>query len=100
MLLKEFPGRNLGSHVWPSSRLLAHAIVLQTNGLANYELPSIENCNVLELGAGCGLSGLVAAKCGAAKVCLTEKIDLIDLLEQEVLINDLFRYAGILKMRL
>ena len=75
--------------MWPSSRLLAHAIALQTNGLADYQLPSIENCNVLEVGAGCGLGGLVAAKCGAAKVCLTEKIDLIDLLEQEVEVNKL-----------
>ena len=32
----------------------------------------VKGCRVLELGAGAGLPGLVAARCGAAEVLLTD----------------------------
>jgi len=55
-----------GQIVWPSARLLAHFLVRRL-GRAR-----LAGEDVLELGAGCGLSGLVASRLGARSVTLTD----------------------------
>ena len=63
----------MGQHVWPSALLLSHW-VLGHRGAAELAQP------VLELGAGVGLPGMVAALSGAGSVTLTDVGD--DVLQQ------------------
>lgn len=66
-----------GQVVWPVSVLLAWFVASRRERL--------RGSRVLEVGAGCGLSGLVAATCGAARVALTDGSDVVvRLLEQGV----------------
>ena len=53
-----------GLIVWPASRVLSWFL------LQNREL--IEGKHLLEVGAGCGLTGFIAQQCGAASVTLTD----------------------------
>ena len=53
--------------VWPSSLVLSAYLVSNSNICMNQKF--------YEIGAGCGLPSLVAAKLGASKCSLTEKFD-------------------------
>ena len=55
-----------GQIVWPSARLLSHFVARRLRGAA------LAGQHVLELGAGCGLAGLVAAHFAPASVTLTD----------------------------
>ena len=67
--------------VWPCARQLAEWLS------ASREAPSLEGRAVLELGAGCGLSGLAAWLAGARQVCLTELAENVTRLEEVVACN-------------
>ena len=88
VLLKEFPGRNLGSHV------AKFQIAGSRDSFANQRVGKLRATFYRKLQCVRARSGMRAkrisgSKMRSCKVCLTGKIDLIDLLEQEVLINDL-----------
>ena len=55
-----------GQIVWPSARLLSHFVARRLRSTA------LAGQHVLELGAGCGLAGLVAAHFAPASVTLTD----------------------------
>lgn len=78
-------GRALtGSWVWDSALQLAHWIA--TQGQADFQLQAK---TVLELGAGTGLPGLMAASLGAAHVFLTDIAPLLPGLRTSVEANGL-----------
>eukprot|EP00897_Mesotaenium_endlicherianum_P004509 jgi/Mesen1/4086/ME000214S03268 len=56
-----------GSYTWPSSTVLAHYVWLHRRDFVGKHF--------LELGAGTGLPGILAAKLGAASVTLTDRPD-------------------------
>ena len=66
--------------VWPCARALAEWLT------HSQEAPALEGCAVLELGAGCGLSGLAAWLAGA-RVCLTELAENVPRLQELVAFN-------------
>eukprot|EP01096_Ripella_sp_DP13-Kostka_P015922 TRINITY_DN7595_c0_g1_i1.p1 TRINITY_DN7595_c0_g1~~TRINITY_DN7595_c0_g1_i1.p1 ORF type:complete len:245 (-),score=75.42 TRINITY_DN7595_c0_g1_i1:23-673(-) len=66
IVLEEKEGEQFGLYSWDSSLLLAEFVW--------YSRSLWPSSHVLEMGAGCGLAGLVAAKCGAS-VVLTDKND-------------------------
>jgi len=53
-----------GLELWGGGRYLANFLTIRPG--------VVKGCRVLELGAGAGLPGLVAARCGAAEVLLTD----------------------------
>ena len=57
-----------GQIVWPVSVLLARYVVDRVRPAGQ---------RVLELGSGCGLSGLAASSCGAASVTLSDGNDVV-----------------------
>lgn len=61
------PARSVGTELWGAGLVLAHRL------LANREV--CRGKAVLELGAGCGIAGLVAALCGGERVLLTDRAD-------------------------
>jgi len=76
------PGhKQSGQYLWPAA-----------NGLALYLDESktvVLNSNVVELGAGCGLAGLVAAKLGADKVLFTDyDYGSLSLIEESISLNN------------
>ena len=69
-----------GQVVWPVSVLLAHFVarVLSPRG-------DLEGARVVELGAGCGLPGLIAARAGARVTALTDGSEIVcDLLSRQL----------------
>ena len=67
-----------GQILWPAARLLSHFIVARLRERLAGE-------DVLELGAGCGLAGLVASKFGARSVTLTDnEPEVLALLERNL----------------
>ncbi len=42
---------------------------------------------VIELGAGCGLAGIVAAKLGASETCITDQAALLGLISHNIKVN-------------
>jgi predicted nicotinamide N-methyase len=68
-----------GQIVWPVSILLSHYLASARGGRR------VEQGHVVELGAGTGLPGLVAAHCGADQVVVTDGNDLVvDLLQRNI----------------
>ena len=65
--------------IWLSSALLSHYI-------ANHK-EVVQNKTVVELGCGCGLPGIVASKCGAKSVYLTDFESARDLVNQNIQLN-------------
>ena len=60
-----------GQVIWPASRLLSHFIAAPSGGLSS-RFQEIQGVDVLELGSGCGLAGLVASFCGIRSITLTD----------------------------
>eukprot|EP00039_Didymoeca_costata_P006021 m.86877 g.86877 ORF g.86877 m.86877 type:complete len:441 (-) comp13075_c0_seq8:86-1408(-) len=73
LLDPDSPG--LGQVVWDAGLVLA-AYIAETFG-SNVVEKSLKGCNIIELGAGPGLPGIVAACCGA-KTVLTDQPPLVD----------------------
>jgi len=59
-----------GQVIWPAARLLSHFIAASSGGLRS-RLSVIDE-DVLELGSGCGLAGLVASFIGIKSITLTD----------------------------
>ncbi|TFK43256.1 putative methyltransferase-domain-containing protein [Crucibulum laeve] len=70
-----------GGVAWPAGQILASYLVQQG---PEY----LKNKNILELGSGTGLVGLVAALLGG-KVCITDQVPLLDVMRRNVSINNL-----------
>lgn len=66
--------------VWPCSQQLGEW--LHCN-----DAPSLGGCNVIELGAGCGLSGFAARLAGASNVCLSDLEENLPRLRELVALN-------------
>lgn len=77
--LADFEGDNHGAQVWTCAVLLSTALAESAHQEAHPRrrklMPSPSGKRVLELGAGCGLCGLVAAKLGAKKVVITDCVE-------------------------
>ncbi|THV05435.1 S-adenosyl-L-methionine-dependent methyltransferase [Dendrothele bispora CBS 962.96] len=71
-----------GGVVWPAGQILSSYLVLKGHAY-------LKGKNVLELGSGTGLVGLVAAKLGAKSVWITDQKPLLDIMQQNVSINQL-----------
>ncbi|CAD7967061.1 unnamed protein product [Amoebophrya sp. A120] len=76
-----FSNSRTNAVVWDAGLVLAH-FLMRSRSL-------VEGKNVLELGAGTGIVGLVAGFVGARKVCLTDLPDAIALLRRNVERNHL-----------
>ena len=70
-----------GQVIWPISTLLGHYIASPMGRKLIY------GKNVIELGAGCGLPGIVASKCGANHVTFTDG--------NEVVVNSLLQQNAV-----
>jgi len=69
-----------GLELWAGARHLANFLTIWPG--------VVKGCRVLELGAGAGLPGLVAARCGAAEVLLTDgDARAVQLLDKNVAAN-------------
>ncbi|OJT07341.1 hypothetical protein TRAPUB_1807 [Trametes pubescens] len=68
-----------GGIAWPAGEVLAGYITRSG---------TLEGKNVLELGSGTGLVGLVAGKLGA-RVCITDQAPLLGIMKQNVSLNQL-----------
>ncbi|XP_039274165.2 protein N-lysine methyltransferase METTL21D-like [Styela clava] len=73
---------DVGCVVWDAALVLAY--YLQTQKARDH---FVRNKNVIELGAGTGIVGLVAAACGAKLVILTDLPELLPLLQKNVVEN-------------
>ncbi len=64
-------GDGLGSKVWLMAHVLAREVISYPQ--------LVRGKRVLEIGAGCGLNGIVAAKCGALEVNFTgyRKVEIV-----------------------
>eukprot|EP00411_Alexandrium_monilatum_P121325 CAMPEP_0175642130 /NCGR_PEP_ID=MMETSP0097-20121207/5108_1 /TAXON_ID=311494 /ORGANISM="Alexandrium monilatum, Strain CCMP3105" /LENGTH=247 /DNA_ID=CAMNT_0016947909 /DNA_START=1 /DNA_END=740 /DNA_ORIENTATION=+ len=82
--VETWPDYRIGSSYWPSGVLLAHALAAGAPGL-----PEVRGRHVAELGAGPGLPGLACGLLGAASVTLTDRAELVPLLERNLELNGL-----------
>lgn len=80
--METWPDYRIGSIVWPSGILLARALA---EGLPS--LPSVQGRHIAEIGAGPGIPGLVCGKLGAASVAITDRLELVPLIEQNIKLN-------------
>lgn len=87
-------GRALtGSWLWDSALLLSHWMA--TQGRVEFDF---EGKMVIELGAGTGLPGLMAARLGASRVILTDVEPLLPGLEKNVEANGLGNRAEVSRL--
>jgi len=82
--IETWPDYRIGSIAWPSGMLLARALAEGFGGL-----PQIVGRHVAELGAGPGLPGLACGHLGAAGVALTDRVELVPLMERNIELNGL-----------
>ena len=78
--------RSIGRTVWKSATMLASFFESNVDTQSIPRLSSIEGLNVLELGAGMGLTGLVLA-CKAKRVVLTDHPSHLEQLEHSYNVN-------------
>lgn len=77
----------LWAKIWPASIILGHTL---------RHLPAGRNQNILEVGAGCGVTGLVAAALGLGKVCISDiNDDALLFARINILKNNLQHYAEV-----
>lgn len=76
-------GIAVGSHVWNSGIVLAEYIARWVDSGS----ASLAGARVLELGSGCGLAGITAAKLGAAVVCMTDRSGALSHLQTNINLN-------------
>eukprot|EP00615_Pteridomonas_danica_P008387 CAMPEP_0114352912 /NCGR_PEP_ID=MMETSP0101-20121206/18287_1 /TAXON_ID=38822 ORGANISM="Pteridomonas danica, Strain PT" /NCGR_SAMPLE_ID=MMETSP0101 /ASSEMBLY_ACC=CAM_ASM_000211 /LENGTH=397 /DNA_ID=CAMNT_0001493521 /DNA_START=23 /DNA_END=1216 /DNA_ORIENTATION=+ len=70
MCIDDDPGAvQSGHYIWPAASALSNHIL---SSLSDDEVASLGSANVIELGAGCGLSGITMAHLGAKSVCFTD----------------------------
>ncbi|KAI0092566.1 putative methyltransferase-domain-containing protein [Irpex rosettiformis] len=86
LLVDASPG--CGGIAWPAGEVLSSFITRQ---------PSLKAKNVLELGSGTGLVGLVAAKLGA-DVWITDQQPLLEIMSRNVAMNDLGDRVKVLEL--
>ena len=55
--------------------------------LVDSEASQVLGRRVIELGAGCGLAGIVAAKLGASETCITDQAALLGLISHNIKVN-------------
>ncbi|KAJ7162531.1 putative methyltransferase-domain-containing protein [Mycena crocata] len=89
IVLDASPG--CGGVTWPAGEVLAHYLVKQGPG-------ALEGKNVLELGSGTGLVGLVAAMLGARNVCLTDQTPLLSIIRENVALNNLSSLCKVVEL--
>lgn len=78
-VLQEYENFGVAGVVWEGAKVLGEYLVKNRHLLKDKK--------VLELGAGTGLAGIVAAKLGAASVLLTDLEKNLDILEKNVALN-------------
>lgn len=79
VIVCETRGVGVGGHVWRSSKVLGDHV--RERSLA-------AGCDVIELGAGTGLCGLMCTRLGARSVLLTDLPDLIPVLSLNARLNE------------
>lgn len=77
-------GPGCGGIAWPAGEVLSRYICSRQDRQPGW----IQEQRVLELGAGTGLVGLVAAKLGAPGVLITDQTPLLPLIERNIDLND------------
>ena len=80
-----------GGAVWPPALLLAEYLDTQ-------RLVDLTACRVLELGAGCGVVGLVASRLGAKSVTLTDLAVALPTLSHNVGMNAECRFVTVCEL--
>lgn len=83
--IKEEPGDTLGSHVWNSGVVLGMVLVARKL----HSAPSYDRLTVLDLGSGCGISSIVAAKLGHAVTATDRGTNMLRLLSSNIKANHL-----------
>ncbi|EJT97714.1 S-adenosyl-L-methionine-dependent methyltransferase [Dacryopinax primogenitus] len=73
-----------GGIAWPAGEVLSRYICLRETREPGW----MKTRTVLELGAGTGLVGLVAAKLGAKHVVITDQTPLLPLIERNIVLNN------------
>lgn len=83
LIIESWPDYRIGSIAWPSAMLLARALAEGAEFL-----PAVKGMQVAELGAGPGLPALVCGRLGAAGVAITDRAELVPLIERNIELND------------
>mmetsp|Transcript_42631 Transcript_42631/g.92898 ORF Transcript_42631/g.92898 Transcript_42631/m.92898 type:complete len:278 (+) Transcript_42631:48-881(+) len=84
LAMEVWPAYRIGSSIWPSGVLLAQALATGLRGL-----PTVQGKEVVELGAGPGVPGLVCGKLGARNVFITDREELVPLVARNIELNGL-----------
>lgn len=83
----------------PGGALWDGAVALAQHLAASYgEGAQLSGTHVVELGAGCGLPGLAAARLGAASVALTDRPRCLPLLRRNAAANGLQARVGVVEL--
>ncbi|KAF5333328.1 hypothetical protein D9611_002251 [Ephemerocybe angulata] len=80
-----------GGIAWPAGQILATYLIQQGSGY-------LKNKNVVELGAGTGLVGLVAGQLPDAKIWITDQEPLLPIMQKNVTINNLTSNVFVAKL--
>jgi len=91
VIIEEEFGEHTGSTVWDCAIVLSKYLEANSFCLNSFKITSLDHFlngkSVIELGAGCGLCGIVASVLGASKVTITDIPNLIPLIRRNVHLN-------------